>query len=168
MTMKKIMILLMILAISIAFIQTAIAQTSQSQTVTVAVNSVYLMSVSGSPGNLTITAGAAGTDALTPVTDASTTYSITQNNGGTVKITAYLNTALPAGYTLYLTMASAKGTSAGAVDISTKLSGSAATIVSNIANGADANKTITYQFAANASAGTLSSTAKTVTLTLTN
>jgi hypothetical protein len=34
--------------------------------------------------------------------------------------------------------------------------------------GADANQTVTYTFGANASAGTLSSTNKVVTLTLTN
>jgi hypothetical protein len=166
--MKKLMMFLSTFAISMILVQSAFAQAIQTQSVTVAVNTVYLMSVSGNPAPLTITTVTAGTDALTPVTDASTTYNITQNYGATVKITAYLNSALAAGYTLNLTLASAKGTSAGAVNISNALSGSAVNLVTGIATGADAAKTITYQFLANASAGTLSSLAKTVTLTLTN
>jgi spore germination protein YaaH len=117
---------------------------------------------------MTITTGTAGTNALTSVSDASTNYSITQNFASTVKITANLNSALSAGYTLQLNLASTKGTSAGTVDISATTPASASNVVSNIALGADANQTITYTFGANASAGTLSSTAKVVTLTLTN
>jgi hypothetical protein len=102
------------------------------------------------------------------VTDASTKYSITQNFGATVKVTANLDAALAAGYTLQVALASTKGTSAGTVDISATTPASAANVVTNIAMGADANQTITYTFGADASAGTLASTNKTVTLTLTN
>jgi hypothetical protein len=161
--MKKSTLFLSIFAISITLIQFVNAQTTAAQTVSISVGSVYKMAVSGSPAAMNITTGTAGTDALTPVTDNSTTYSITQNNGNTIKITAGLSTALSAGYTLKLTMASTKGTSAGAVNLST----TAASVVTAIANGADAAQMITYSFAANASAGTLTSTNETVTLTLT-
>jgi len=67
-----------------------------------------------------------------------------------------------------LNLASTKGTSAGNVDISNATSGSAVDIVTAINRGADAAQGITYTFSANASAGTLGSTTKTVTLTLTN
>lgn len=166
--MKKLMMVLTICVMSMLLVGSVFAQATQNQTVTLAVNTVYLISVSGNPSTMTISTGTAGTDALTAVTDASTTYSITQNFGNTVKITAYLNTALAAGYTLNLTLASAKGTSAGAVNISNALSASAVNLVTGIATGADAAKMITYQFLANASAGTLASSSKTVTLTLTN
>ncbi len=162
--MKKLMMVLAIGAMSMLLVGSAYAQSTTTQTVNLVVGSVYKMTVSGNPGQLNITTGTAGTDALTPVSDATTTYSITQNYGPTVKITAGLGTALAAGYTLSLTLASSKGTSAGPVNLST----TAASVVTGIAIGADANKTITYTFAANASAGTLASTNEVVTLTLTN
>ena len=54
------------------------------------------------------------------------------------------------------------------MDISATTPASALSAVTAIALGADASKTITYTFGANASAGVLASTAKVVTLTLTN
>ncbi len=90
---------------------------------------------------------------------------MTQNSSTPAKITATLNSALSAGYSLTIALASTKGTSAGAVDIS---SGVAKDIVTAMAKGADAGQGITYVFGANASAGILSTTAKVVTLTLTN
>lgn len=163
--MKKLMMVLLIGAMSTLLVGSVFAQANVNQSLTLSVGSVYKMSVSGNPGALDITTGTAGTDALTAVSDNSTNYSITQNFGNTVKITAQLNTALAAGYTLTVNLASAKGTSAGAVDIS---NAAAKDVVTAINMGADANKTITYSFSALASAGTLASTSKTVTLTLTN
>ena len=166
--MKKSLVIFAVAVLSLVLVQSSFAQGTATQTVNLAVNTVYKISASGNPGALTVTTGTAGTDALTEVSDASTTYSITQNYGNTVKITAYLDAALSAGYTLKLNLASSKGTSAGDVDISNATSGSAVDIVTAIGMGADANQTVTYKFGANASAGTLSSTSKTVTLTLTN
>lgn len=145
-----------------------LAQASATQSLNLAVNAVYKIATSGNPGALTITSGTAGTDALTSVSDASTSYSITQNFGNTVKITANLDAVLSSGYTLQISLASAKGSSAGTVDISNATSGTAANVVTGVAMGTDAAKTITYTFSALASAGTLTSTARTVTLTLTN
>jgi hypothetical protein len=85
-----------------------------------------------------------------------------------VKVTANLDAALSAGYTLQMNLASTKGTSAGTVDVSATSPGSAVNVVSAIGMGADATQMITYTFGANASAGTLLSTNKVVTLTLTN
>ncbi len=166
--MKKILTFVGAAVLSLALVQEATAQATATQNLSLAVNAVYKISTSGNPGALTITTGTAGTNALTTVSDASTNYSITQNYASTVKITANLDAALSAGYTLQLNLASTKGTSAGNVDISATTPSSAANVVTNIAMGADANQGITYTFGANASAGTLSSTAKVVTLTLTN
>jgi hypothetical protein len=166
--MKKTLMTLFVGAMSVALVQTLRAQATATQTLTLAVNAVYKISTSGNPSPLSITTGTAGSDNLTPVTENSTTYSITQNYGNTVKITANLDAALPAGYTLNLALGSTKGTSAGSVDISNATSGSAVNVVTGIQKGADASQPITYTFSALASAGTLTSTAKTVTLTLTN
>lgn len=166
--MKKFMVLSISAMLSMILVQASFAQATATQNVTLAVNTVYKIATSGNPGPLTITTGTAGVDALTSVSDNSTTYSITQNFGNTVKITASLDAALASGYALSLNLASSQGTSAGSVDISNATSGSAVNVVSNIARGADAGQAISYTFSANASAGTLASTTKVVTLTLTN
>jgi len=160
--------LLALLAISVLTIQAAFAQANATQTVNLTVNAVYKIAASGNPAPLTISTGTAGSDNLTAVSDNSTTYSITQNFANTVKITANLDAALASGYTLQINLASTKGTSAGTVDISNATSGSAADVVTAIQRGADAGQAISYTFSALASAGTLTSTNKTVTLTLTN
>lgn len=156
------------MVLSAIIVESARSQASATQTLTLAVNAVFKIATSGNPGALTVTTGTAGSDNLTAVTDNSTTYSITQNYGNTVKISASLNSALPAGYSLKLALASTKGSSAGSVDISNATSGSAVNVVTGIQMGADPGQSITYTFSALASAGTLSSTSKTVTLTLTN
>ena len=153
---------------SLVLVESVSAQDNATQNLTLAVNAVYKIATSGNPGALSITTGTAGTDALTSVSDNSTTYSITQNFANTVKITANLDAALASGYSLSINLASTKGTSAGAVDISNATSGSALNVVTAIHEGADAGQAIGYTFSALASAGTLSSTSKTVTLTLTN
>ncbi len=166
--MKKLTMILAAGALSMMTVASARAQATATQSLTLAVNSVFKIATSGNPAPLTIISGTAGSDNLTPVSDNSTSYSITQNFGNTVKITANLNSTLPAGYTLQIALASTKGTSAGTVDISNATAGSAVTVVTAVQRGADAGQSISYTFSALASAGTLSSTTKTVTLTLTN
>jgi len=146
----------------------AFAQASANQNVTLGVNAIYRIAISGDPAPLIITDGIAGNDNLVPVTDNSTDYSITQNVGNTLKITAEIDVALASGYTLEVNLTSTKGTSLGDVDISNSMSGSAVDVVTAIARGADANKTIGYTFSATASAGEMPATTRVVTLTLTN
>ncbi|MGD0337202.1 MAG: hypothetical protein ABSB78_00275 [Bacteroidota bacterium] len=166
--MKRLVVILTVLVLSLILTQSVFAQATANMSVTLAVNTVYKITATATVPNLTISDGTAGVDALTSAVDASTKYSITQNFGNTVKITGYLSSAMPAGYTLTMNLASVKGTSAGTVDVSNATSGSAVNLVTAINRGADANQTITYTFATTASAGTLASTARTVTLTLTN
>ena len=114
---------------------------------------------------MTITAATPGS-APTPVTDATTTYSVT-NNAGTdsKKITAAINTAMPTGVTLEVELAAPTGgTSAGKVS----LSASAAPVVTGIDNVSETGKTITYTLSATAAAGKVLSAEKTVTFTITN
>ena len=141
------------------------SQNTATRAVTVAVNAIAKISVTGNPGALTITDGPTGTDALTSVSDGSTSYSITHNSPTDMRITAGLDAALPAGFAIAVSLASNKGTSGGSTTIP---AGSAVNVVTGIARGADAGRTITYTFSANASAGTLASQTRTVTLTLTN
>jgi hypothetical protein len=157
------------LAVGCAFAAQAVfAQSTATQSVNLTVSTVYKISTSGNPAALTVTTGTAGTDALSSVSDNSTTYSITQNFGNTVKITANLDAVLLAGYTLNINLASTKGTSAGTINISNATSASALSVVTGINRGADAGQAIGYTFSALASAGLLTSTTRTVTLTLTN
>jgi hypothetical protein len=160
--------LLSVLLLSFLFVQSITAQTSATQVVTVKVSPIYKLSISGDL-SLTISDGTAGEDALTSVSDAVTTYSITHNSKtGLTKITAQITDvggALPTDIVLKVTLVSIKGSTAGPVDIS---DGTAKDVVTSIAKGADANKTIIYSLSAKASAGELASTGKTVTLTLTD
>ena len=164
--MKQITSVLAAFAFVAMISASATAQNSANQNVTIQVSAISKLAVSGDPGALIITAGAAGTDALTPVSDASTDYSITHNSNSSLKITAGIDAALSNGYKLEIALVSAKGTTAGTVDISNATT--AVDVVTAIAKGADANKGITYTFSADASAGELASTTKVVTLTLTN
>jgi hypothetical protein len=166
--MKRSLVILTVLVLSLMFTQSVFAQATANQALTIAVSTVYKITATATVPNLTISDGTAGVDALTSAIDASTQYSITQNYGNTVKLTGYLSSAMPAGYTLSVNLASTKGHTEGTVDVSNATSASAVNLVTAINRGADANQTITYTFATTASAGTLSSTGRTVTLTLTN
>jgi hypothetical protein len=168
--MKKSLSLLTVLALCAMCAGSSFAQTTETQTVNLSVASVQKLVVTGGTITLAISSGVAGTDALTSVSDASSTYSITHNSLSPLKITANLDAALTAGFSLGITLSptALKGTSPGMVDISATTPATAVAVVTNIPKGADAARTITYTFSANASAGVMTTTAKTVTLTLTN
>jgi hypothetical protein len=162
--MKKVLLTLGVAMMSFALVQDASAQTA-TQAVSLTVNKVYRIAITGAATiNMAINAGVAGTDALTPVTDATSTYAITQNNSAATKVTANLDAAMPKGH-LKIALVSGLGTTAGTVDITSATSGSALNVVSAIAMGAETGKSITYTFSANASEG-LFVASKTVTLTV--
>jgi hypothetical protein len=163
--MKKSLGFVALALMSFALVQDASAQ-SATQGVSLTVSKVYRIAITGAATiNMTINAGNAGTDALTPVSDATTSYAITQNNSAATKITANLDAALSKGK-LQINLASTKGTSAGTVDISNATAASALNVVTAIGLGAETGKAITYTFSANASEGLLTATSKTVTLTV--
>ena len=165
-TMKNLTVIIALVALCALSFQMASAQNFANQSVILAVGSIQKMSVSGNPAPLTISNGTAGTDALAAVSDNSTTYSETHNGAAPLKITAGIDVALGTGYKLEIALASGKGTSAGTVDISGATT--AVDVVTGVARGADNNRAITYTFSADASAGELPSTTKTITLTITN
>lgn len=164
--MKRSRIITSLLAFCILAIQLTFTQTSATQTVTLQVSSIQKLTVSGNPAPMIIIAGLAGVEGLTSVTDATTTYSETHNSTLPMKITAGIDVVLGAGFKLEIALASAKGTSAGTVDISNATT--AVSVVTAIAKGSDNLKVITYTFSATATAGVLPSTTKTVTLTITS
>jgi hypothetical protein len=166
--MKRVLLALAALAVCLLITTMAQAQATTSQSLTLAVSAVYKISVSGNPGALTINDGTAGSDNLAYAGDSSTTYSITHNNVGNLRISANLDAAMPAGYTLQITLNSTRGTGGATLDISNATAGSAVDVVTGIARGADAGQRIRYYFTTTASAGTLASTNRTVTLTLQN
>lgn len=134
---------------------------AQTQTVTYSVSAINEMSVSGNPGALNIITAMAGS-APTSVTDATTTWAITTNQTGT-KIQAAINSAMPSGMILNLTMAAPSGaTSAGAVSLGIV----AADVVTGISNLNESAKAVTYSLAATAAAGVVASASKTVTYTV--
>ena len=162
--MKKSIVIFGVALMGFTLVQDASAQTA-TQAVSLTVSKVYRIAITGAATiNMTINAGVAGTDALTAVTDATTTYAITQNNSAATKVTANLDAVMAKGK-LKVALVSALGTTAGTVDISNATSGSALNVVSAIAMGAETGKAITYTFSANASEG-LFTAAKTVTLTV--
>jgi len=141
----------------------AFAASSSSQTVGVQVSAITEISVSGNPGALNVATATAGQDP-DEVSDATTTYSITTNRDN-LKITGALNTAMPTGTTLKLNLEAPTGaTSAG--DVS--MSATAADLVTGITKKKGSSLQVTYKLSATVEAGVVSTTSKTVTLTLTN
>ena len=160
--MKK-LIFIVLVALSIFAFQAALSQTA-AQSVTLEVQAINKISISG-PVSLLINDALAGSDP-TPVSNSATSYNITHNGSSTGKITASINSALPAGIILKLTTAAVLGASAGQVDISNATS--AADVVTGVGLGKASNQGITYDFSATLAAGVFASTVKTVTYTVTN
>lgn len=136
----------------------ALAANTATQTVTLQVDPVNDISVSGDPAALIATA-------TTPATDSSTTYDIT-TNGAALRITGQLDSALPADTTLTVELAApavAGATSSGPVSLTT----TAADLVTNINATAETGLGITYNFSALPTA-VVGSTTRTVTFTITN
>jgi hypothetical protein len=143
----------------------ALASSSTTQTVGYSVSAINEIGVSGDPGALNITSTAAGSDPAS-VTDATTTYSISTNQS-TRKITAVLNSAVASGLTLQVGLADPDGAGAATSAGTVTLTATAADVVTAISTLAASSKTITYTFSATMATGTVSSTSKVVTLTVT-
>lgn len=150
--------------LALAGMQFASAQVTASQSVTLQVQAVTKISVSGNPGALVISDAVAGAN-LTPATDNSTNYNIT-TNADNMKIVASISSPMPTGTQLLMQLASSKGTSLGSRDLSNAVS--PVDVVTGIAKGSDLNQTISYVFAANADVAAIPSDSRTITLTLTN
>ncbi len=144
--------------------QFALAQGTASQSVTLQVQAVTKIAVSGNPGALVISDAVAGSD-LTSVSDNTTSYNITTNTDN-MKIVASISATMPAGTRLLLQLGSNRGLSVGSIDISNAVS--PVDLVTGISKGSDPNQTISYVFAANADVPAIPSESRVITLTLTN
>ena len=123
------------------------------------------ISVSGSPAAMKVSVAVAG-QAPTVVNNSSTTYSIgTKPPSGHYAVTARINSPMPAGVTLTVTLAVnvARATSSGPVILSTV----SQNVVTNISNTM-AGKSITYNLSATAAAGVVPLQTRIVTLTQIN
>ncbi|MGH7655634.1 MAG: hypothetical protein ACREN6_13320 [Gemmatimonadaceae bacterium] len=118
-------------------------------------------SVSGSPATMKVTTAIPGAG-LTPVTDASTKYTLLEFTGGHHEITAQINTPMPAGITLTVDLAAPSGaTSMGPVALSV----AAHPVVTNIGT-ALSSSAITYELSATPAGGVVPVQSRTVTFTL--
>ena len=158
--MKK-LITLVSIALIFGLYMNAYSADNVAQTVTYEVQAINEITVSGNPGALVISTATAGSQP-TAATDATTSYSIT-TNGTNKKITGSIDTAMPANTSLLVTLtAPTGGSSAGQVTLST----TAQDLVTGISTLAESGLTISYEFTADAAAGVVASSTKTVTLTV--
>jgi hypothetical protein len=140
----------------------AFAGNTAQQTVTYEVQPINELSVSASTASVLVSSATAGS-APNVATDTTTTYAITTNEEGR-KITGSLNSDMPIGVTLSVTLAAPTGaTSAGKQSLST----TSADLVTGISTLNESGKGISYELAATAAAGVVPSATKTVTLTIT-
>jgi hypothetical protein len=119
------------------------------------------VSVSGSPGQMTVSAAAAGSQPLA-VTNSLTTYTVAKPpSPHSYTITAQINLAMPPNVALTMTLASAgNGSSAGAKALTTSAQNMITGITAKVTRAA-----ITYQLTATVLAGVVAVQSRTVTLT---
>ena len=152
--------ILAVAALSLFAVSTAQAQTG-TQDVSYTVEAVNVIAVNGAP-SLTISSATAGSGPSAAQSAGVATYDITTNEVNR-KITAQINSAMPTGLALSITLGAPTGaTSAGSV----ALSATAADVVTGIANVSESGLAITYDLTATAAAAVQSGT-RTVTLTIT-
>ena len=119
--------------------------------------------VSGNPALLRISSAVAGSQP-TAVTNATTTYTVvTPVPNRTYNITAQLNSPMPVGTTLEITLAPPpSATSLGPV----ALDATARNVVLGVRRNLTSTQSITYRFSATTAAGVIPSTNRLVTLTI--
>ena len=157
-TFSTILILLFTVALSVP----VFAQASASQVLTLEVKVINKIAVTGNPQPLVISDIPAGTESAT-VSDYSTMYDVTTNMEN-MKIVASINNPLPSGMQLMVDLGSQQGSTAGLVDVSSATT--PVNVVTGIQRGSDASQTIGYVFKTYATAGTMPSDSRTVTLTI--
>lgn len=137
----------------------SVAAAQTTATATYEVQAINEVSVSGNPAALVINTGAE----LAGVTDATTTWGVTTNETGK-KVTGAINTAMPTGVTLEVSLAAPSGaTSAG----SKALGIAAVDLVTGIAQVQATGLGVTYTLKSTPTAGVVASATKTVTYTIT-
>lgn len=147
--------------VALAVVALAGTAGAQSQTITFSVGAINQVAVTGSP-TLNITTAVAG-NAPTQATDNASTWAVTTNQSG-AKISASLDSDMPAGLTLQVTLgAPSVGTSTGAKT----LSSAAVDLVTGVSKVAESGLSMNYTLDATAAAGVVASSTRTVTYTVT-
>ncbi|MDB6073434.1 MAG: hypothetical protein JWO89_1074 [Verrucomicrobiaceae bacterium] len=146
----------------LGFSSKVFAGATATQTVTYEVQAINELSVSGATASLTVNAATAGS-APTAVSNSTTTYAITTNEENR-KITGALNTVMPDGVTLSVTLGAPTGASSTGKQT---LTDEPADLVTGISTLNESGKSIQYELAATSAAGVVASASKTVTLTIT-
>ena len=163
--MKRLLIVLMLTGFVFGISGLAVAGNSATQTVTYEIQAINELSVTGNPGALIISTATAGFEPDFYI-DNSTAYAISTNCGdNTKKITAAIDTDMPTGVTLMISLIAPAGATAPVEGV---LSTSAVDVVTGIDAVASGGQQVIYKLTATASAGVVASASKTVTLTLTD
>lgn len=159
--MKTLKFLLPVTVLILLLTGVALGSDVSTHVMTFNFQAINEIEITGTPG-LTIASAAAG-EQPQEVTDSSSTCAIT-TNGANKRITASIDTAMPAYVTLKVNVAapSGSGTSQGDVTLAT----SASNVVTGISPVADSSPTITYKLSATVQAGVLATDTRTVTFTL--
>ncbi|HUU99678.1 MAG TPA: hypothetical protein VMW32_01830, partial [Bacteroidales bacterium] len=129
--MKRLLIFLMAMGLITSSIVPALAASSDTQVVQFQILAIDELEANADPLMLTIDTATAGSSALTPAIDASTTYALT-TNGTNRKITGQITTGgdMPANTTLEVQLVAPTGGSSAGYQFLT--SGSAADLVTTI------------------------------------
>lgn len=135
------------------------AQTS-TQNVTFQVNAINQIAVSGTP-SLTINTATAGSAPTAASATASWAVTTNQSNA---KVTAKIDSDMPSGLTLEVTMGAPTGASSTGA---TSLSSTSVDVVTGITKTAASGLSIGYGLSATTDAGVVGSTSRTVTFTIT-
>ena len=140
----------------------AFAGSTAQQTVTFEVQAINELSVSAATASLTVNSATAGS-APSVATDSSTSYAVTTNETNR-KITGVINSDMPSGVTLSVTLAGPTG----ADDLGKQaLSTTPVDLVQGISTLNESGKTISYELSATTAAGVVPSATRTVTFTIT-
>jgi len=129
-----------------------------SQALALEVKPVARIVVSGAPPPLVVSAGGG----IASATDVTSTYSLVTNLRS-MRIVASIDSPMPSGTSLAITLQSANGVSRGEVEIT-----GSAEVVAGIAPGSETDQRITYRFSALPGVTELATGERTVTLTLTD
>ena len=161
--MHKLKSLAVVLVLLAGFSNMAMAQGTDNHTVTVEVAPISELAITGN-ATLTVNSATAGSDP-DDATDSSASYAVTTNQSG-VKISAASSTNFAAGITLNVVASAPAGATsvAGGADLST----TAADVVTGLGTVSQGGMGLAYTLSATAAAGQLTSTAVTVTYTITN
>ena len=162
--MKRVKLLSIVLSVVLVLGVSMVTMAADNDSVDVnySITAINEIEISAGPVVLAITTATAGSDP-DDATDATETYAITTNCAADGKmITAILDSAMPLGVTLKLTMTAPTGADAGT---QVTLTDSAVNAITNIDAVSEANLGTSFVMSATAEAGIVSGT-RTVTLTV--